>query len=193
MIDDKSLSKALRRAAKSGLTVFVSGEDVTMLTDNWMVNTTATEMRIDLRMTLGVLVEMLGYIPEKDSITIWKTKDGYEIQSEMVDSTVNRISTFLGQDVGEIFRTPLYYGWGGQLWQRRDRTLYGQKAVPPAGVYTGYMLTDAGTIRAETDGDGSVWFRVARPNEETDKEIRDRWALLESAWWMAAPHEEEEE
>lgn len=81
--DDAALERALRAETKHGLTLYCNGETLTALGYEWMAVVPMDGLRERLRGTLGALVEMLGYIPENDTVRIVRNKGGYLVQPEL--------------------------------------------------------------------------------------------------------------
>lgn len=78
--DDAALERALRAETKHGLTLYCNGETLTALGYEWMAVVPMDGLRERLRGTLGALVEMLGYIPENDTVRIVRNKGGYAVK-----------------------------------------------------------------------------------------------------------------
>ena len=116
MIEDKSLQAAIRREAKSGITIYAMGEDMVFIGMEWMAQTNLDQMRKELRGALGEVVGMLGYIPQGESLVIGKVKGEFTVQHEMSEVTANRMAQFVGDPVAPVGRTPLSHGWAGRLW-----------------------------------------------------------------------------
>ena len=78
--DDAALERALRAETKGGLTLCGGESELTVIGCGWMAVIPEIELRDRLRGTLGALVEMLGYIPENDTVWIVRNKGGYLVQ-----------------------------------------------------------------------------------------------------------------
>lgn len=186
MIEDKSLQAAIRREAKSGITIYAMGEDMVFIGMEWMARTNLHQMRNELRGALGEVVEMLGFIPENESLVICKVKGEFTVQNEMQEVTANRMAQFIGEPVALVGRTLLSHGWAGRLWQAPDKKLYGQATTPPGGLFHDFYLNTAGCIMAADDDTGeAVYVRATRPEEGTaSEELCRKWEHLERVWWL---------
>ena len=200
MFDDKKLEKMLRRQVKTGLTIYVGGDEIAFVSSNWMARTTMERLREKLRITLGALVEMLGFIPEDGAIRIRKNKDGYDVQEEMMTVAANQISTFLARTLWPVKRTALSYGWARELWQTRDGTLYGQTAdrVDDGGNTAWLNGADCLVLR-DLNNCEEQYIKVSRPEDDVGIVHFDMWQHLEEVMWTdwsdspAAEEEPEEE
>ena len=141
--------------------------------------------RLRLRGTLGALVEMLGYIPESDTVRIVRNKGGYLVQPELPETVGEEICGYAGETHTEEIRpTGLRMGLNF-LMQKRNGEIVG---VVPRGANLDvrrYAITAGGIVRQE-DGDTGerLYRRGYRPREDTDSEATLRkWRHLEVMSW----------
>ena len=174
--DDAALERALRAETKSELTVIGCG---------WMAVIPEIELRDRLRGTLGALVEMLGYIPENDTVWIVRNKGGYLVQPELPETVGEEICGYAGETHTEEIRpTGLRLGLDF-LMQKKTGEIVG---VTQRGASLGvrrYSITPGGIVRQE-DGDTGerLYRRSYRPREDTDSEATLRkWRHLEVMSW----------
>ena len=102
--DDAALERALRAETKHGLTLYCNGETLTALGYEWMAVVPMDGLRERLRGTLGALVEMLGYIPENDTVRIVRNKGGYLVQPELPEPVGEEINGYAGESHTEEIR-----------------------------------------------------------------------------------------
>jgi len=184
MIDDRKLEKILRRQVKVGLTIYVGGEEIAFIGANWMARTTMERLSKNLRITLGALVEMLGFIPGEGAIRIRKVKDDYEVQDEMQTVVANQIGTFLDSGLCRVKRTNISYGWAVQLWQARSGKLYGQTAERADTGGNNAWLNGAGVlVIRDLDSCEEQYIKASRPEDDTGPVRRDLWEHLEKVMW----------
>lgn len=183
--DDAALERALRAETKHGLTLYCNGETLTALGYEWMAVVPMDGLRERLRGTLGALVEMLGYIPENDTVRIVRSKGGYLVQPELPETVGEEICGYAGETYTEEIRpTGLRLGLNF-LMQKRNGEIVG---VVPRGANLNvrrYSITPGGIVRQE-DGDTGerLYRRGYRPREDTDSEATLRkWRHLEMMSW----------
>lgn len=197
MIDDKKLEKILRRQVKVGLTIYVGGDEIAFVGANWLARTTMARLTEKLRITLGALVEMLGFIPEEGAIRIRKQKDSYDVQEEMQTVVANQISTFLDAKLWPVKRTTLSYGWAVQLWQTRSGKLYGQTADRVDNGGANAYLNGAGClVIRDLNNSEEQYIKVSRPEDDVGTVRSALWEHLEEVmWtdWSDYPAQQEEE
>ena len=102
--EDAALERALRAETKRGLTLYCNGETLTALGYEWMAVVPMDGLRERLRGTLGALVEMLGYIPENDTVRIVRNKGGYLVQPELPETVGEEICGYAGETYTEEIR-----------------------------------------------------------------------------------------
>ena len=183
--DDAALERALRAETKGGLTLCGGESELTVIGCGWMAVIPEIELRDRLRGTLGALVEMLGYIPENDTVWIVRNKGGYLVQPELPETVGEEICGYAGETHTEEIRpTGLRLGLGF-LMQKKTGEIVG---VTQRGASLGvrrYSITPGGIVRQE-DGDTGerLYRRSYRPREDTDSEATLRkWRHLEVMSW----------
>ena len=183
--DDAALERALRAETKGGLTLCGGESDLTVIGCGWMAVIPEIELRDRLRGTLGALVEMLGYIPENDTVWIVRNKGGYLVQPELPETVGEEICGYAGETHTEEIRpTGLRLGLDF-LMQKKTGEIVG---VTQRGASLGvrrYSITPGGIVRQE-DGDTGerLYRRSYRPREDTDSEATLRkWRHLEVMSW----------
>lgn len=197
MIDDKKLEKMVRRQVKLGMTIYVGGDEIAFVSSNWLARTTMQRLCEKLRITLGALVEMLGFIPEEGAIRIRKNKDGYDVQEEMQTVAANQIGTFLDGKLWPVKRTALSYGWARELWQTRSGKLYGQTADRvDAGGNNAYLNGAGCLVLRDLNNCEEQYIKVSRPEDDVGIVHFDMWEHLEAVMWTdwsdSLPEENEE-
>ena len=81
MLNDKRVAAAVIAEAKHGTLKYSQhGDRLDLIGDGWALMIYQDYAKNKLRKTLGAIVEMLGEIPAKCCIDIYKTKDGYAMQ-----------------------------------------------------------------------------------------------------------------
>lgn len=183
--DDAALERALRAETKGGLTLCGGESELTVIGCGWMAVIPEIELRNRLRGTLGALVEMLGYIPENDTVWIVRNKGGYLVQPELPETVGEEICGYAGETHTEEIRpTGLRLGLDF-LMQKKTGEIVG---VTQRGASLGvrrYSITPGGIVRQE-DGDTGerLYRRSYRPREDTDSEATLRkWRHLEVMSW----------
>lgn len=183
--DDAALERALRAETKHGLTLYCNGETLTALGYEWMAVVPMDGLRERLRGTLGALVEMLGYIPENDTVRIVRNKGGYLVQPELPETVGEEICGYAGETHTEEIRpTGLRMGLNF-LMQKRNGEIVGVTPRGPGLDVRRYSITPGGIVRQE-DGDTGerLYRRGYRPREDTDSEATLRkWRHLEAMSW----------
>lgn len=181
MINDKSLEKAIKRETKSGLTIYHNGNEIWFLGTGWVAKTTETQMRRELRGTLGTIVEMLGHLPEVGTITITKVEGEYIEQEALTETAATTLDSFCGMIRDNLERTPLQFR-GRPMFQTGRNKLYAEAAEAPRIAARETVLNEKGCMvrRSETSED-YVIVRAFRPEfVEDDPE----WDYLEKRAWV---------
>lgn len=183
--DDAALERALRAETKGGLTLYCNGETLTALGYEWMAVVPMDGLRERLRGTLGALVEMLGYIPENDTVRIVRNKGGYLVQPELPETVGEEICGYAGETHTEEIRpTGLRLGLDFLMQKKTGEIV----AVSLRGANLNvrrYAITPGGIVRQE-DGDTGerLYRRGYRPREDTGSETTLRkWRHLEAMSW----------
>ena len=183
--NDAALERALRAETKGGLTLCGGESELTVIGCGWMAVIPEIELRDRLRGTLGALVEMLGYIPENETVRIVRNKGGYLVQPELPETVGEEICGYAGETHTEEIRpTGLRLGLDF-LMQKKTGEIVG---VTQRGASLGvrrYAITPGGIVRQE-DGDTGerLYRRGYRPREDTDSEATlKKWRHLEAMSW----------
>lgn len=183
--DDAALERALRAETKGGLTLCGGVGELTVIGCEWMAILPEIELRDRLRGTLGALVEMLGYIPENDTVRIVRNKGGYLVQPELPETVGEEINGYAGEThTEEICPTGLRLGLDF-LMQKRNGEIAG---VTPRGASLNIRtttITPNGIVRqADEDTGERLYRRSWRPREDTDTpEMLAKWRHLEAMSW----------
>lgn len=121
MLNDKRLAAAVTAAAKNGILKYRDrGQNLDLIGDGWALTVWKDYARKNLRKTLAVFVEMLGEIPEKCCLDIFKTKEGFAAQEEDEEVFSEEMSfLMLCSRPEECKLTPLSIG-GKRLLQTFD-------------------------------------------------------------------------
>ena len=184
MFDDKKLEKLIRQQVKVGLTIYVGGDEIAFVSPNWMARTTMERLTEKLRITLGTLVEMLGFIPGEGAIRIRKNKDGYDVQEEMQTVAAAQIGTFLDADLRPVKRTNIAYGWARQLWQTGDGKLYGQTADRvDTGGNSAYLNGADCLVLQDFNYTEEQYIKASRPEDDVGGVRSAMWRHLEEVMW----------
>ena len=81
MLNDKRVAATVIAEAKHGTLKYRQhGDRLDLIGDGWALMIYQEYAKNKLRKTLGAIVEMIGEIPAKCCIDIYKTKDGYAMQ-----------------------------------------------------------------------------------------------------------------
>lgn len=121
MLNDKRLAAAVISAAKNGILKYRDrGQNLDLIGDGWALTVWKDYARKNLRKTLAVFVEMLGEIPEKCCLDIYKTKDGFAAQEDDEEAFAEEMGfLMLCSKPEECKLTPLSIG-GKRLLQIFD-------------------------------------------------------------------------
>lgn len=181
MLIDKSLEKAIKRETKSGLTIYNNGSEIWFMGTGWVAKTTESQMRRELRGTLGAIVEMLGHMPEVGTITITKVEGEYIEQESMAEMAANTLDRYCGMIRTILEPTPLRFR-GRVLFQAPNRNLYAQAVTPPDIITRETVLNEKGCMvrRSETSEDYVIaqGFRPEFVEDDTE------WEYLERMMWV---------
>lgn len=183
--DDAALERALRAETKHGLTLYCNGETLTALGYEWMAVVPMDGLRERLRGTLGALVEMLGYIPENDTVRIVRSKGTFVVNTVLPEVVGEEIAGYIAEeDEAEIRPTGLRLGMDF-LMQKKTGEIVG---VTQRGASLGvrrYSITPNGIVRQEDADTGERLYRRGyRPREDTDSEATlGKWRHLEAISW----------
>lgn len=133
------------------------------------------------RKVLAAIVEHIGYIPQSETLTIYKTKDGFEVQAELPDTIC--AAEFTGGSGCRAKNTGVSL-WGASLWAGQEGQL---RAVSPSllGLIEAgeIQLTDTDTLSVQ-EYDGSVYIKTNGGDSCTEeKELLIWQALKKLDWW----------
>ena len=192
MFEERRLVKAVQTAEKGGVALTFSGESVYIRATSWMAVTTWERIKEDYRALLGHIVEVLGYIPENESLRILKEKGAYAVQPELPEVAAGEIAFFLEEDrEWPVKPTGLY--WSGALLQDRTGRIWrcGMRGPHLAGDPA---LTDGcKAVTRDRDTDEAVFEIAYRAREDSPEKERELWAHLESVMWTAWPDDRTED
>lgn len=184
MIEDKSLKRAIKTAVKHGgccLWINRNTGSVNFWTEDWMAATDALEMKKHLRESMGLLVEMLGYLPERP-VKIFKGNGEYMEAGMLPEVAEAEINGFLGGGLEEVARLPLIWR-GHALWESEARRIYGVDAGAPHCLSKEHYINGNGCITAidEDNGEG-VFVRCFDKDHRTDEEWEELRHLESYEW-----------
>lgn len=183
--DDAGLERALRAETKSGLTLCGGEGELTVIGCEWMAILPEIELRDRLRGTLGALVEMLGYIPGKETVQIRRQHGAFVVNTLLPEVVGEEIHGYIAErDEEEIRPTGLRLGLS-VLMQKRNGEIAG---VTPRGASLNVRkttITPDGIVRQEDGDTGERLYRRSwRPREDTDApEMLAKWRHLEKIGW----------
>lgn len=183
MFDGKRLLKSVERAERQGITMMFSGDTVYLLTDNWMAVTTWDNPLRHYRELLGHLVEVLGYIPEDETVKVLKAKGEYVTEHVLSEVAAGEIAYFgAHEQEWPLLYTELH--WNGSLFQDQSRRIYRCRMAGPH-LSGDVSLTDGGKLMTrDRDTDEAVYEIAYRPTYEAPERERELWEHLESVWWV---------
>lgn len=133
MLNDKRLAAAVVSAAKNGVLKYSQyGERLDLIGEDWALTVRQEYAREKLRETLGVIVKMLGYIPQGSCAEIFKVKDGFAMQ-EFSPETFGEELAFMTKCSGaaDCRTTPVSIGVR-RLLQTFSGRIAGLEAAPIA-------------------------------------------------------------
>lgn len=175
MINDKSLERAMRTSSKTGVTIYAAGGGVHILGHGWMAETSMRNMRDHLRGSLGTIVEMAGYIPEDEAVTIYKASGEWQVQPELPEVTGDNIGHYAGETVEYLNYTGIRYK-GYPLYQATDLKVYGASDTAPR-CDGELKLNEKGIIEAcDNDADEAVYREAFRREDK-------QWSCFEQIAW----------
>lgn len=183
MFDGKRLLKILQREEKSGIILIFSETEMIMLTDGWMAVTTRENLLKEYREVLGHIVEVLGYIPEAECVSILKTKGDYCIEHPLPEVIAENVSAFrVFTDCRPVQYTGLSYG--GPLLQDGLGEIRRCLAVGP-NPGGKPVLTDSDIVVFKDVSAGEeAYYTSFRPREDISSQRKiELWAHLESVSW----------
>ena len=190
MFREKSLLKSIEAAEKYGVTMIFDEILFTVLTDGWLAETPRGRLTDEYRTVLGHIVEVLGYIPENEIVSVRKAKSDYVIERPLPEVISESVATFkAGRENCEVKYTGLTCG--APLYQT-PRGKIVRCSVPGANPGFTPRLTDDGIlISADSDNGEAVYCLTYRPREDisTEREI-ELWRHLEAVQWNEWPEEE---
>jgi len=183
MFEDRNLERVLRREEKQGIDLCF-GEDVTLLTAQWMAVLPRHRLMDEYRQTLGAVVEALGYIPDSEIVHIEKNKDGYLISRPLPEVVGEDVASFFPDREEKIKAIGLSMSlWA--LYQTRDGTIYGCAGGGPAlGVLQTSIGDNGVLVRRDENTGEAVYRRTDRPREDKDgPETLEAWKYLQERSW----------
>ncbi|MBQ7737299.1 MAG: hypothetical protein IJT62_05625 [Oscillospiraceae bacterium] len=187
MFEDKNLERILRKEEKYGIDLCF-GEDVILLTAEWMAVLPRYRLMEAYRQTLGAIVEALGYIPDNEVVHIVRCKSSeYVITHPMPEVVAEDVGAFLTEP-GDTERPVKSTGMKFGIWymvQTRSGEIYGVPSVGPAlGVNESGINSKGIQVREDENTGEKVYLRTDRPREDKDSQaMLDNWAYLEARQW----------
>ena len=186
MFDEKRLLKAVQTAEKGGLAMTFSGESVYIRATSWMAVTTWERIKEDYRALLGHIVEVLGRIPENESLKITKGKGGYDVQPELPEVAAGEIAFYAETDrEWPVKHTGLY--WSGALLQDRTGRIWRCVGRGPHLAGEPALTDGCKAVTRDLDIDEAVYEIAYRAREDSPERERELWKHLESVMWTDWP------
>lgn len=194
MLNDKRLARAVVTAAKNGVLKYRDrGHDLDLIGDGWALTVWKDYARKDLRKTLAAFVEMMGEIPEKCCLDIYKTRDGFAAQEADEEVFAEEMSyLMLCSRPEECKLTPLAIG-GKRLLQTFDGRIAAVTgaALGIAGLAENPPLVNEGFNRVRwVENYWELTGEAMRPKDDPDESrIAALWQALEAlelVEWPAA-------
>ena len=193
MFDSRRLLKIIEREEKTGITLVFDDLKMHMLTEGWLAGTTRDHLMTDYREVLGHIVEVLGYIPDREIVSILKSRGVYVIQHPLPETVSESMAFFMRREREEPVQfTGLHYG--GSLFQTADGVIL-RCAVTGPNPGGKPVLTDRERIVfRDVSNSEAAWYTTFRPREDISSE-RDLelWRHLESVLWNEWEKEPETE
>ena len=185
MFDDGKLAKALAYEEKSGLVLSFDGGQVTAIGRDWMALFPQDLLRSHYRQTLGHLVEVLGYVPEVETLEIYKAKGEYIVERPLPEVVASQAADYLEVPLCKVKYTDLRR-YGKMLFQAQRGRIYAcSMRGPDLGSKSAVVLTGADTLRWCDENSGEELYRRAEhPREDSHTEAElDAWDHLEAFAW----------
>ena len=179
MIEDKSLKRAIKTAVKhGGCCMWINREtdNVDFWTDEWRAATDSGELRAHLRESMALIVEMLGYLPERP-VKIFKGNGEYMEAGIMPEMAEAELNSFDGPGLDEVKYLPM--SWRGHHLCMTGRTgLYFHDGGAPFCLCKKRYINGNDCIAAtdEDNGEGVFVRAFTRHTRYTDE--RDKQAEL---------------
>lgn len=186
MFDDGKLAKALVYEEKWGLVLSFDGEQVTAIGRDWMALFPQDLLRSNYRQTLGHLVEVLGYVPEVETLEIYKAKGEYIVERPLPEVVAEQAADYVNVPLCEVKYTNLRR-FGKMLFQARRRRIYACSMRGPdlATLGAPVVLTGADTLRwCDSNSGEELYRRAEHPREDSHTQAElDAWDHLEAFAW----------
>lgn len=183
MFDERRLLKSIEQEEKGGVTLIFDEITFTVIGHRWIAETLRGRLMNSYRSVLGHLVEILGYIPENEILTIRKAKGQYTVENIMPEVAAEIVAGYeLHETERPVQNTGLSYG--GTLWQDGMRTIH---RCSVAGPYPGgdAVLTEKDVlIFRDVSNREAAYYSAYRPRPDTASEREmELWRHLESVDW----------
>ena len=186
MFDDGKLAKALAYEEKAGLVLSFNGEQVTAIGRDWMALFPQDLLRSNYRQTLGHLVEVLGYVPEVETLEIYKAKGEYIVERPLPEVVAEQAADYVDVPLCEVKYTDLRR-FGKMLFQARRGRIYACTMRGPdlATLGAPIVLTGADTLRwCDSNSGEELYRRAEHPREDSHTEAElEAWDHLEAFDW----------
>lgn len=193
MLNDKRLAAAVLSAAKSGTLKYRMREErLDLIGEDWALSVWPVYAQEKLRDTLGVIVKMLGFIPEGRCVEIYKTKEDYamqELSAEAFGEELAYMTTCSGAE--RCQKTPVSIGTK-RLLQTMSGRLAGLEAAPitiaGGADFLPEMNADGNRIRWTKNSIWEFTAKAFRPSGENKRlaAIWDTLECMELSVWEAA-------
>lgn len=124
MLNDKRVAATVIAEAKHGTLKYRQhGDRLDLIGDGWALMIYQEYAKNKLRKTLGAIVEMIGEIPAKCCIDIYKTKDGYAMQEGDPEAFGSELAFLSACSRPEEIRSTTVSIGGARLMQTFDGRL----------------------------------------------------------------------
>lgn len=192
MIEDKSLKRAITSAAKNGgVRVWIEegAENVNFWCDEWCVVTDKINMRDHLRGSMGLIVEMLGRLPERP-VNIRKGKGEWLEEPMLPEVAAAQIGFFhVAGSLEEVRRLPLTWRLNA-LWQGKSGQIYGSGyGAPHCGCKTVHVNQNGNIVMLDEDSRECVIAAGFTKSSRDGEDYRELAHLQLLDWdeWVARP------
>ena len=183
MFDEKKLLKSIELEEKAGVTLIFDEITFTVIGHRWVAETLRGHLMNDYRSVLGHLVEILGYIPENEILTIRKVRGEYAVENIMPEVAAEIVAGYeLHETERPIQNTGLSYG--GTLWQDGLRTIHRCSVNGPDPGGNAVLTEKDVLIFRDVSNGEAVYYNTYRPRPDTDDaRAMELWRHLESVDW----------
>lgn len=179
LLDEGKTASMLQREYKHGYSIIVDEDNVTVMTESWMI---AMERSYIPRKVLGALVEHMGTLPQAPaSMKVIKGGGNQELLWDVAAGDIEAMRKVAHATPG--YPTELIYR-GFAIWQSEDdNAMYGARAGYLKLLETPEreaMILDGSRLMWNEEGQRLIVL-CSRPYSGI---MAERWKVLESADWL---------